>query len=137
MDGIYPDHKRVVYFDGHTDTVQALRSDMAATSSAASTRTTGLSTSTQSTASSCAPNSGHLPPDDEWEHLVFGRGAADQLAGVVSQIVATKIALELAPEGALRGVIVRAYATACRGGQRRRRTDVSDATTCCPARDPT
>ncbi len=56
---------------------------------------------------------GHLPPDDEWEHLVFGRGAADQLAGVVSQIIATKIALELAPEGALRGVIVRAYATAC------------------------
>jgi putative selenium metabolism hydrolase len=54
---------------------------------------------------------GHVPPDDEWQHLVFGRGSADQLAGVISQIVATKILLELRHEGALRGVIVRSYAT--------------------------
>ena len=52
-----------------------------------------------------------MPPDDELHHLVFGRGTADQLAGVVSQIVATKILLELAPFGALRGAIVRSYAT--------------------------
>ncbi len=55
---------------------------------------------------------GYLPPDDEWEHLLFGRGAADQLSGVVAQIVATKILLELAPAGALRGAIVRSYGTA-------------------------
>ncbi len=54
---------------------------------------------------------GYLPPDDEWQHLVFGRGTADQLAGVVSQIIATKILLELAPEGALCGSVVRSYAT--------------------------
>ena len=55
---------------------------------------------------------GYLPPDEEWRHLLFGRGSADQLAGVVAQIVATRILLELAPEGALRGAIVRSYATA-------------------------
>jgi len=54
---------------------------------------------------------GHLPPEDEWHHLVFGRGAADQLSGVVSQILATRIARELAPEGALRGVVIRAHGT--------------------------
>jgi putative selenium metabolism hydrolase len=55
---------------------------------------------------------GHVPPRGEWEHLIFGRGAADQLGGVVCQMVATKIMLELAGEGALDGVVVYAYATA-------------------------
>ena len=50
-------------------------------------------------------------PNAEWEHLVFGRGSADQLSGVVTQVVATKILLELAPLGALKGAIVRSYAT--------------------------
>ncbi len=54
---------------------------------------------------------GWLPPDDEWEHMVFGRGSADQLSGVVSQVVATKILLETIPQGSLRGAIVRSYAT--------------------------
>ncbi|NNF06439.1 MAG: M20/M25/M40 family metallo-hydrolase, partial [Candidatus Eisenbacteria bacterium] len=54
---------------------------------------------------------GYLPPDDEWDNLVFGRGAADQLSGVVMQIIATKIMNDLRDEGALKGVIVRSYAT--------------------------
>src|SRR5476649_2818521 len=56
---------------------------------------------------------GWVPPESEWEHLLFGRGSADQLGGVIAQIVASKILLELAPEGALKGVIVRSYATVC------------------------
>ena len=44
-----------------------------------------------------------------------------------SQIVATRILLELAPEGALRGVIVRCYVHRRRGGQRRRRPALRDA----------
>ena len=42
---------------------------------------------------------------------MFGRGSADQLGGVVAQVVASRILLELAAEGALRGVIVRSYVT--------------------------
>ena len=51
---------------------------------------------------------GWVPPESEWKHLVFGRGSADQLAGVVAEIVATKILLELVDEGALHGCTVRA-----------------------------
>ncbi|MGI9644074.1 MAG: peptidase dimerization domain-containing protein, partial [Ilumatobacteraceae bacterium] len=111
-DGVFPDNKRVVYFDGHTDTVNALRS-------AWKEKLVGIDAYDGMVDIDAVDRDflrtelGHLPPDDEWDNLIFGRGAADQLSGVVSQVIATKIALELAPEGALRGVIVRAYATAC------------------------
>ena len=111
-DGIPASEKRVVYFDGHTDTVKALRS-------AWREKLVGIDAydgvlDLESVDRDFLRHElGHLPPDDEWDQLIFGRGAADQLGGVVAEVVATKIALELAPEGALRGVIVRAYATAC------------------------
>ncbi len=111
-DGVLPDDKRVVYFDGHTDTVKALRQ-------AWRSRLGGLDAydgvidSPAIDRAALRAELGHLPPDDEWDHLIFGRGAADQLAGVVAQIIATRIALELAPDGALAGVIIRSYATAC------------------------
>lgn len=111
-DGIYPDRKRVVYFDGHTDTVQALRSTWKDKLGGIDAYD-GLVDVDAVDRDFLRSELGHLPPDDEWGHLIFGRGAADQLAGVISQIVATKIALELVPEGALRGVVVRAHGTVC------------------------
>ncbi len=111
-DGVFPDHERVVYFDGHTDTVQALRSawrDKLVGIDAYD----GLVDIGAVERDALRVELGYLPPDDEWDNLIFGRGSADQLSGVVSQVLATKIALELAPEGALHGVVVRAYATAC------------------------
>ncbi|NNF56310.1 MAG: peptidase dimerization domain-containing protein [Acidimicrobiales bacterium] len=111
-DGIFPDDKKVIYFDGHSDTVQALRSTWKSKLGGIDAYD-GMTDVHAVDRNFLRSQLGHLPPDDEWDHLIFGRGAADQLAGVVSQIIATKIALELAPEGALRGVIVRAYATAC------------------------
>ncbi|MBI4956995.1 MAG: M20/M25/M40 family metallo-hydrolase [Myxococcales bacterium] len=110
-DGVAPGQKRVIYFDGHSDTVRALRP-------AWRERTGGLDAYDGLVAAEKLDRSflrrelGHLPPDSEWEHLLFGRGSADQLGGVVAEVVATKILLELAPEGALRGAVVRAYATA-------------------------
>ncbi|MDH3295677.1 MAG: peptidase dimerization domain-containing protein, partial [Acidimicrobiia bacterium] len=111
-DGIDPDDKKVVYFDGHTDTVQALRSTWRDKLGGIDAYD-GLVDIDAVDRDFLRSELGYLPPDDEWDNLVFGRGAADQLSGVVSQIVATKIALELAPEGALEGVIVRAYGTVC------------------------
>ena len=111
-DGVHPDDKKVVYFDGHTDTVQALRSTWQEKLGGIDAYD-GLTDIGAVDRDYLRQELGYLPPDDEWDNLIFGRGSADQLAGVVSQIIATKIALELAAEGALRGVIVRAYGSVC------------------------
>jgi len=110
-DGIAPDDKKVIYLDGHSDTVQALRRQWLDKLDGAVDAYDGLIDASKLNRDAVRAELGYLPPDDEWEHLVFGRGTADQLAGVISQIIATKILLELAPEGALRGAIIRSYAT--------------------------
>ncbi|HEY5662697.1 MAG TPA: peptidase dimerization domain-containing protein [Ilumatobacter sp.] len=110
-DGIAADDKKVIYLDGHSDTVQALRDQWHAKFDGALDPYDGLIAGRRVDPGALRAELGYVPPDDELHHLVFGRGTADQLAGVVSQIVATKILLELAPFGALRGAIVRSYAT--------------------------
>ena len=111
-DGIARADKRVVYLDGHSDTVKALRPAWIARTGGLDAYD-GLVDPSKIDREFLRQELGHLPADDEWEHLLFGRGSADQLGGVVTEVMATKIMLELASEGALRGVIVRAYATVC------------------------
>ena len=60
---------------------RAARRSGARRRTAASTPTTASSTSPASTATALRGLLGYLPPDDEWEHLLFGRGSADQLGG--------------------------------------------------------
>lgn len=110
-DGIPAQEKRVVMFDGHTDTVNALRERWHEAIGGGIDPYYGWIDDTRVDRAFLARELGYLPPEDEWEHLVWGRGAADQLAGVVCQIIATKILSELRDEGALRGVIVRSYGT--------------------------
>ncbi len=110
-DGIPAAEKRVIYWDGHTDTVRALRSQWRKTLGGLDAYD-GLLAGESLDRDALRDGLGYVPPDSEWDNLLFGRGSADQLAGVVAQIVATRILLELAPEGALRGAIVRSYATA-------------------------
>lgn len=110
-DGVAPDHQRVIYLDGHSDTVQALRSQWHEKLGGAVDPYTGLAEGVTPDPALLRSELGYLPPEAEWEHLVFGRGAADQLAGVVAQVIATKILLELVDDGALHGATVRAYAT--------------------------
>jgi len=110
-DGIAPADKKVIYFDGHTDTVRALRQQWTDKVGAGMDAYDGMTDANAIDRDFLERELGHLPARDEWHHLVFGRGAADQLSGVISQIIATKIMLELRQEGALRGVIVRSYAT--------------------------
>jgi acetylornithine deacetylase/succinyl-diaminopimelate desuccinylase-like protein len=111
-DGIPARDKKVVYTDGHADTVNALRPQWREKTNGSLDAYDGLLDLARVDRAALRGLLGYLPPDAEWQHLLFGRGSADQLAGVVSQIVSTRILLELAAEGALRGVIVRAYATA-------------------------
>jgi putative selenium metabolism hydrolase len=110
-DGIDIDKKKVVYLDGHTDTVKALRDAWHSRIGAGIDPYNGLTDSAQISEEGLRRELGFLPPRDEWDHLVFGRGSADQLAGVTSQVIATKILLELRPAGALRGAIVRSVGT--------------------------
>ena len=111
FDEMPPDRKKVVYMDGHSDTVQALRAQWHDKLGGAVDPYDGLVDPDALDPAALRAQLGYLPSQDEWQHLVFGRGSADQLAGVVAEIVATKILLELRDEGALHGCIVRAYAT--------------------------
>jgi len=109
-DGVAPEDKRLIFFDGHSDTVKALRDQWKA-------KIGGVDAydghkGGEIDRAFLRRELGHVPTDAEWEHLLFGRGSADQLGGVIAEVVATRILLELAPEGALRGVVVKAYATA-------------------------
>ncbi len=112
FDGVAPEHQRIIYFDGHSDTVMALRDQWNDKLGGAIDPYRGMVEASDVDPAALGAQLGYLPPEGEWQHLVFGRGSADQLAGVVSQIIATKILLELVDDGALRGCIVRAYATA-------------------------
>ena len=110
-DDVVPRHeKRVIYLDGHGDTVKPLRTQWHEKTGGLDPFL-GLVDPARLDRDYLRRELGWLPPDDEWRHLVFGRGAADQLGGVVAQIVASRILLELMPEGALRGAVVRSYVT--------------------------
>ena len=111
-DGIAAADKRVIYLDGHTDTVKALRPYWTDKIGPGMDAYDGLTDPERIDRDFLRRELGYMPPDGEWDNLLFGRGSADQLGGVVSQIIATKIMLELKSQGALRGVIVRSYGTA-------------------------
>jgi putative selenium metabolism hydrolase len=110
-DGIASEKKKVIYIDGHTDTVRHLRAQWR--EKAGVDPFDGVGDPAKVNKAFLKNELGWVPPESEWKHLVFGRGSADQLGGVVAAIIATKILLELAPEGALRGAIVRSYGTVC------------------------
>lgn len=109
-DGAPRERKRVVVWDGHCDTVRALR-DAWRVRTGGLDPYLGLVDPARIDRDFLRGELGWLPPDDEWEHLLFGRGSADQLGGVVSQMIASRILVELTAEGALRGAIVRGYIT--------------------------
>jgi putative selenium metabolism hydrolase len=113
-DGIPASQKKVIYLDGHSDTVGALRGQWLEKIGGGIDCYDGLTDKTKVNKDFLKSQLGYMPPDSEWdENVLFGRGSADQLGGVIAEAIATKILLELAPEGALKGAIVRAYATAC------------------------
>ena len=110
-DGVPANEKTVVYFDGHTDTVQALRPRWREAIGGGIDAYDGLVNANNVDRAFLKKELGYLPPEDEWKHLVWGRGAADQLSGVVSQIVAAKVLRETRELGSLHGVVVRSYGT--------------------------
>ena len=112
-DGVAAADKTVVYMDGHTDTVQALRKSWLDKIGGGIDAYDGMVDPTKVDADFLERELGYIPPREEWEYLVFGRGAADQLGGVICQIVATKILRELRGEGLLDGILIRSYGMVC------------------------
>ena len=110
-DGVPAEEKTVLYLDGHTDTVKALRPRWHEAIGGGMDPYDGLTDPKKVNRDFLTEELGYLLPESEWEHLVWGRGAADQLSGVICQIIATKIMRELRSEGALHGVLVRSYGT--------------------------
>jgi len=110
-DGVAPEEKTVIWLDGHTDTVQALRPRWHEALGGGVDPYLGLTDPSRVDRDFLFSELGYLPPEREWDHLLWGRGSADQLGGVVAQIVATRILRELRAEGALHGVVVRSYGT--------------------------
>lgn len=109
-DGVPRDRKRVIVLDGHCDTVRALRDTWHAKTGGLDPYL-GLVDAAKVDRAYLRTELGYLPPDEEWDHLLFGRGSADQLGGVVSQIMASRILVELMSEGVMRGAILRGYVT--------------------------
>jgi len=103
--------KKIIYLDGHTDTVKALRDQWTAKIGDGIDAYNGKAAG-QVDWGFLEKELGWLPPEAERDNLLFGRGAADQLSGVISQLIASKIMVELIGEGSLRGAVVRSYATA-------------------------
>lgn len=110
-DGVPADQKTVVWLDGHTDTVKALRHQWRESIGGIDAYD-GVVDANKVNKAFLRSELGTLPPEDEWGHLVFGRGSADQLSGVVCQVIATKIARELRPLGSLKGAVIWSYGTA-------------------------
>jgi putative selenium metabolism hydrolase len=109
-DGIPRAQKRVIVLDGHCDTVRALRDAWHAKTGGLDPYL-GLVDLAKVDRAYLRHELGWLPPDEEWNHVVFGRGSADQLGGVVSQIMASRLLVELLPDGVMRGAILRGYVT--------------------------
>jgi len=103
--------KKIIYLDGHTDTVKALREQWISKIGGGIDAYNGMGDGSVDW-TFLEDELGWLPPEGERGNLLFGRGAADQLSGVISQLIASKILMELLSEGSLRGAVVRSYATA-------------------------
>lgn len=110
-DGVTPADRRVIWLDGHTDTVAPLPEAWREKTGGALDPWRGLIDPARRDAALAGLGLVGLPPVAERGWLRFGRGTADQLGGVVCQVFATRILRELRAEGALRGVTVRAIGT--------------------------
>ena len=78
-DGIPDSEKRIIYFDGHTDTVRALRDQWLKKTNGSVDSYDGVLKPNELTRDFLREELGYLPPDEEWDNLIFGRGSADQL----------------------------------------------------------
>ena len=105
--------RKTIYLVSRCDTKKANNAEWHSTLGSGIDAYTGVSDTFHVNEEEMESQLGFVPTKDKWDSLVFGRGAADQLAGLVAQIYATKIMVETLEMGCLKGVVVIAVATVC------------------------
>jgi putative selenium metabolism hydrolase len=105
-DPIPLDERKCIYMDGHTDTVYPLRDEWHKRLGEGIDCFNGLTDPSKVDEEAMKAELRHIPPKEQWDQLIFGRGTADQLQGVVSQVFATKILLETKAMGSLKGAVI-------------------------------
>lgn len=105
-DEIPLDQRKCIYMDGHTDTVYPLREEWHKRLGEGIDCYNGLTDKDKVSEEALKAELRHIPPKEMWDRLLFGRGTADQLQGVVSQVFATKILLETKHLGSLKGSVI-------------------------------
>ena len=106
-----PGERRVIYLDGHSDTVDPLQDAWHERLGHGIDPFDGLTDPDQVDEAQLRRELKYVPPKVRWDRVLFGRGSADQLQGVVAQVFATKIMLETERMGSLKGVKVVSIAT--------------------------
>lgn len=97
--------------DGHSDTVYPLRKQWQESIGKGIDCYNGLTDPSQVSVEALERELKHVPPKEKWKDLIFGRGSADQLQGVVAQVFTTKILLETKSLGSLKGALIYSVAT--------------------------
>lgn len=105
------DDLKVIYFDGHSDTVKPFPDNWHSVLGEGIDPFNGLTDITKVNEENMRKELKYLPPKDKWDHLLFGCGSVDQIQGLVSQVFATKILLETCNLGSLRGIKIVSIAT--------------------------
>ena len=105
------DDLKVIYLDGHSDTVKALPEVWNSVLGEGIDAFKGLNDITKVNEENMRKELKYLPPKEQWDTLIFGRGSIDQIQGIASQVFATKILLETRHLGSLRGIKVVSIAT--------------------------
>ena len=103
--------RKVVYLDARSDTLPAMNERWHTTLGSGIDAYQGMVDQETVNADALKAELGFVPTSDMWHNLIFGRGSADQLQGIVSAVFATKILLETLSYGSLRGCVVIAIAS--------------------------
>jgi acetylornithine deacetylase/succinyl-diaminopimelate desuccinylase-like protein len=98
--------RRVIYLDSHLDTYPACRSEWIQQLGGGIEPFQGLLNPTTVNDDHLTSELKFIPPKNQWDNLIFGRGSVSSLQGIVTQLFATKILLETRESGSLRGVQV-------------------------------
>ena len=110
-DNVSNDKLKVVYLDGRSDTCLQSRENWSQALGDGIDPFNGLTDASKVDEQRMMEELKYLPPKESWNQMIFGRGAANHLQGIVSQVFSTKILLETKALGSLRGTKVISVAT--------------------------